>query len=72
MTGSEGDGCRSSLKKKKSKEGFMRDMRESEKSLVLHKPLSVCSNVHLPVCLLIQGLVNEINALNYEFRKNLN
>lgn len=45
--------------KKKSKEGFIQNMRESEKSLVLHKPLSVCSNVHLPcnkACLLIQGL----------------
>lgn len=43
---------------------------ECEKSLVLHKPLSVCCNVHLPfhkVCLWIQGVVNEIGGLNDNF-----
>lgn len=49
-------------------------MGESEKSLVLYKPLSVCSNVHFTlnkVCLLIKGLINNISGFKKK-KKNLN
>lgn len=59
MTGSEGDGCRSSFKKKIKRGFYAEHGGESEKSLVLHRPLSVYGKVHLPF---LQGVSFEPGA----------